>query len=365
MAVVGPDAAGSRALTSAGLVAVLGAAAFAAPFWVWFRFSEEIASDGGLYGFVRLAVGERVARVHGGIWIVSYALYLGFTVTQIVYDLLPIAFPGVRPYRPVLEIGLPALLSAALIWRERAVLWGLLVSALAQLGLVIALGIVVLDATGVHASAFAPHGNAGSVTRGIANVSLLFLCASLPLYLGGEVAGGARTVRRVLPAAVAVTAAVFVLGLFPLAALASSRLASLELPGYTVAQVYSGHGLAVAVAALAVISVIGLIAAEFLALTRLVRAMLGVPVARSARVLALGWLPIAAVSLLSPERIYGYMLTPSLAALYLSQIFVFAAFPRWARARGTLTPLDVAAAVTGIGLMLFGLEVAISQQPYV
>lgn len=365
MAIVGPDAAGGRALSSAGLVAVLGAAVFAAPLWVWLRFSAEIASDGGLYEFVRQAAGRRVARVHGVIWIVSYCLYLAFTVTQVIYDLLPIAFPGIRPYRPVLEIGLPAALSAALIWRERAVLWGLLVSALVQLGLVVALSIAVLDSTGLPTSSFAVHDNAGSVARGVANVSLLFLCASLPLFLGGEVVGGTGTVRRLLPAAVAVTAGAFVVGLSPLAAFTHSNLTSLELPGYTVAQIYSGHDLAVAVASLAVVSVIGLIAAEFLALTRLARAMLGVPVARSARVLALGWIPIAALSLLSPERIYDYMLTPSLAALYLSQIFVFAGFPRWAHARGRLTPLDVGAAVIGIGLMLFGLEVAISQQPYV
>jgi hypothetical protein len=61
---------------------------------------------------------------------------------------------------------------------------------------------------------------------------------------------------------------------FPLASLGSGLAAS-EAPGFALAKAYGDNGFAVAVAAGGVISVTGLIVAEYIALTRLVPAMLG------------------------------------------------------------------------------------------
>ena len=72
-----------------------------------------------------------------------------------------------------------------------------------------------------------------------------------------------------------------------------------------------------------------MIVAEFVALTRLMRAMLGVSIARAARVIAVLFVAGDAISLIAPERFYSYALTPSLVALYVSQAIVFLVYPRF------------------------------------
>ncbi len=68
-----------------------------------------------------------------------------------------------------------------------------------------------------------------------------------------------------------------------------------------------------------------------------------------------------ALSLINPERSYADALTPSLVALYVSQAIVFVAYLRF-RPRPSL--VDWLAVATATGLVVFGLEVVISQQPY-
>src|SRR5262249_58071867 len=98
------------------------------------------ASAGGLAAFVEAAAGRGAARVQGLIWTVSYSLYLAYTVAYIVYDLLPVVFPGVRPYRPALELLLPVALVLLVLVRLPAHLSLLLGTAVFQLGLVLAVG---------------------------------------------------------------------------------------------------------------------------------------------------------------------------------------------------------------------------------
>ena len=364
LAVELPDAVGGRALDSIGLVTLAGAALFAAPMLVWWRFSARIASSGGLYAFTRLAVGERVAWVQGWTWVISYLLYLGFTVTQVVYDLLPQAFPGVVPWRPWLLVGLACALAAALVFAERAVLWVLLGSVVAQVVVMVVLAGAVVSGHGWSWSSFSVGAHSGSVARGVANASLLFVCGSLPLFLGGEVAGGGRELRRIVAGSAGAVALVLALTAAPLAAYAGSNLAGLELPGHTVALVESGATLARWVAVVAIASVLGLMAAEFVALTRLLHAMTGAGLRRSGRLVAAGFVALALVSLIDPERLYRYMITPSLVALYVSQVIVFGSYGVMALRERAPRPSDLLVAAVSCGLMLFGLEVVISQQPY-
>jgi hypothetical protein len=108
-------------------------------------------------------------------------------------------------------------------------------------------------------------------------------------------------------------------------------------------------------------SVVAVIVAEFVALTRLMRAMLGVSIERAGRVIAALFVAGDAISLIDPERFYSYALTPSLVALYVSQAIVFLVYPRF---RGRPTRLEWLAVAAATGLAAFGLEVVISQQPY-
>jgi hypothetical protein len=356
-----PDAIGGRALDSAGLVLLAGSALFAAPLLIWWRFSEQIASSGGLYAFTEAAIGRRGAMVQGGLWVISYVLYVSYTVTQVVYDLLPVPFPGVRRHQGAIEVLLPAALVLAIVLAERAVLWAMAALAVAQVALVIALGVSMLGHT-VPSGSFRVGQHPGAVGRGIANTSLLFLCGGLPLFLGGEVAGGGRSLRRVIATTIAGVAALLVVTGFPLAAYADSSIAGLEMPGYVIALITSGHTLAVWVGAGAVASVLGLVVAEFLALTRLLRAATGATIRRIGLIVGAVAILADIASVPDPDGVYDRMITPSLVALYLSQLIVFAGYGRYVHRRGRLGPLDLTVVLISCALMVFGLEVVISQQ---
>lgn len=362
--VVGPDAVGAGALHSIGLVVLLGALLFGAPIAVWCLYLRRIATDGGLFAFTEIAAGRRAAMVQGSIWLVSYVLYLVYTVTQVVYDLLAPSFPSLTAHRRELLVVVPLVLVAGLLLAERLMFVLLAISAVAQVALLLILTWAVWRGAGVQMTSFAPHGSSATLTRGVANTALLFTCSSLPLFLAGSVVGGAVTARRTLIGSVAGVAVLVAAAAFSLSALASSQLASLDFPGRTVAELYSGSTLADAVAVVSVASVLGIVVAEFIAITRVGNAMFHVPVKRVARIAAVIFVAGDVISLIDPDRIYDDMITPSLTALYISQAIVFACYPLLLRREGVRRPLQVGLAVVATGLMLFGLEVAVSQQPY-
>lgn len=354
-----PDAVGGTAIGSTGLVVAAGAALFVAPLVVWMRYSAYIASDGGLYEFTRQAAGTRVARVHGTVWAISYFLYLPATVTFLAYDVLPVGFPGIVPYRGWIQALSPLVVVGLVAGRERVALWLVAAIGVAQVLVLAVFAVVLRD--GVGTVSWAAAGDSHQVARGAANVALLFVCASLPLYLGGEVAGGTRTIRRTLAGAVAAAAALAVGGSFAYSGLASSAVASLPVPGYTFARIYAGPGFAALLLAGAAASVAALIIAEYIALTRLLRAMTGLPVRRGA--LLVGGLFVTAdvATLTDPGHLYDHALTLALVALFVSQAIAFAAYPLYARRHRTLVATDLVATSVAVVLMAFGLCVAVSQ----
>ncbi len=355
-----PDAVGGAAISSMGITVLAGGLLFSAPLLIWWRYSEEVASSGGLFAFVERAAGRRIALVQGAIWTVSYFLYLPFTVTYLVYNQLPESFPAITHHEAAYELGIPIAVSAVLVFAERIAFVLVALTAAAQVALTLVLAWVVWRHLGVHATAFAVHDPA-SDARGVGNVALLFTCASLPLFLGAEVAGGGRQVRRTIVWAVAIVVVLLLMVAVPMAALGGSRLATLEVPGYTLVKAYEGDGPAAVIAAGAAASVMAVIVAEFVALTRLMHAMLGVSVGRAARVIAVLFVAGDAISLISPEKSYSYALTPSLVALYVSQAIVYLAYLRF---RSRPSWLEWAAVAAATGLAVFGVEVVISQQPY-
>jgi amino acid transporter len=352
-----PDAAG-RGLHAAGLTVLLAAVLFLVPLYVWYRYSEQIASAGGLYAFVEAAVGRPVALVQAVAWTVSYGLYLAYTVSFVVYDQLPVVFPGISPYRSTLQVALPVALTAALFTPIRWILTVLLSAAALQLVLLLVLGALELRHVGADADAFAPHHGVGRAT---ANVSLLFICASLPLFLGGEVRGGGRTVRFGLVAAFVVVAAYLVFATFPLARV-PDRLLDSAMPTYSIADAYSGRALAVAVGLLTVVSILGLVVAEFVALSRLLTVAFRLPLRPVLAGIGVAFVAADAISLVNPDRFYEDALRPSLAALYVSQVIVFAVFPFFRRRYGTLRVIDVAAAAGAAALMVWGLYLVAANQ---
>jgi hypothetical protein len=185
--------------------------------------------------------------------------------------------------------------------------------------------------------------------RAAGSTALLFVCASLPLYLGGEVRGGSRTIRRGLTVAVALVGALFVVAALPLATVPDA-LRDAEVPGVAIAQAYGGRGLAVAVGLLTAGSTLALVVAEYLALGRLLHWLHGPPVRSVLRWIAVPFIAADAISLIDPEEFYEKLIKPSLFALFLSQLVVFAVFPRFRRGLPAL-----AAAAFASGLAAWGL----------
>jgi len=238
----------------------------------------------------------------------------------------------------------------------------LLASAIVQLGLLLALGVIQLGNSADPAHSLAPHVGAGPLFDGAFGLSLLFVCASLPLFFGGEVRGGTRTVRAVIVAAFCVVSAYLLVVAIPFAQM-PPELRSAEIPGMAIADAYSSHWLAVAIGLTTVVSIFGLIVIEFLALGRLANYVLGVPIRAALAVIAIPFIAVDAISLIDPEGIYEELLRPALIALFAAQAIVFCVFPLYRRAidrRGWLAPSIVAGLAAA--LMFYGLYNAITDK---
>ena len=340
-----PGAAG-ESLDSAGLVVLLALALFAAPLAIWLAYSRRVVSPGGLSAFVAAAAGRRAALAQGWIWALAYFLYLPYTITFVVYDLLAPVFPGISPYRSSLELILPVAIVAVCLAPLRLVLAALGALAAAQLLIMLVLAAVVYDHT---ATAFASHPELRGTGKAAASTALLFVCASLALYLGAEVRGGPCDCRRGLVLAMAVVGAVFLVAAIPLAAV-PVELREAPVPGAAIAQAYSGRSLAVVVGLLTALSTLALIVAEYLALARLVHWLHGPPVRTVLYWIAVPFIAADAISLVDPARFYNDLLKVSLGALFLSQLLVFVVFPRFRRGAAA-----VALAAVASGLVLWGL----------
>lgn len=298
--------------------------------------------------------------MQGWIWIVSYFLYLPYTVTYVVYDVLPVVFPGITPARAALELIVPLAIVAIVLAPVVGVLAGFAVLAAAQLAIVLVLAGIELAHAGAPAAGFTRGISFDPTTRASAAVALLFVCASLPIFLGGEVRGGNRTVRVALVASFALVAAYLLFSVLALAGV-PSELAAAELPGVAIAQAYSGRALAIAVGVGAAASVTALIVAEYLALSRLLHFLYRIDVRRALLLIAVPFVAADALSLVDPQGFYDNLLQPSLAALFASQIFVVVLYPRFRRAmRERVRILDVGASLVASGLMGWGFYLAVT-----
>jgi amino acid transporter len=344
---------------SAGLAMVAAVVVFVFPLAIWLRYAREISDSGGLFAFVEAAAGRQVALVQAGLWIVSYLLYLLYTTDQIVYDTLPAVLPGERSYQPLLEIAIPVALAAVMIAGRRVALLVIGLMAIGQLVIAVSLDGVALIHLSTPVTSFGGSVPAGSLAIATGQTALLFICGSLPLFLGGELARPARTIRRGLIATYLVTAAVIGALVIPLAA--DPAIIGAPIPGMSLAGRFAGHGFAVVVGIGVAVSIAGVMLVEYFALSRLITAVTSWP--SRPVIIAIGALVVAVApfTLLDPERIYNDLLTPSLVALWLSQLVVFAVYPRFAaRQHDRLLPAWVLT-VAASALAIYGLWTSIRQ----
>ncbi len=337
---------------SSGPVAVAASLVFGLPLLVWLRYSRHVATSGGLYGFVRQAAGPRLAMAQAVLWVFSYALYLVYTTASIVYDTLPAVSPGFRRYQPLLEVAIPVALAVTMLAGRAVTLVVLGVLAAGQLLLVGVLAVVGI-AHDHPAGSWALPRPSHAVVAASGQVALLYVCGSLPLYLGGEVAAPrTRTVRRGLVIGYALTAVGVVLAVFPLAR--NPAFTRAPIPGQSVAEVFAGHALAVTVGVGVAVSIAGVMLVEYVALTRLLHVLTRRSVRRMTVALAAVLVVSAPLTLIDPDRIYDALLKPSLVALWLSQLIVFVVYPRFAARFGRLRAGDVVIAAGGTVFALYG-----------
>jgi amino acid transporter len=340
------------ASASAGLVAVAAAVVFAVPLLVWMRYSREIAGSGGLYGFVEAAAGRRVALVQAGLWIASYALYLVYTTASVVYETLPAVLPGVRPYQGLLEVAIPVALAGVMVAGRAVTLAVLGGMAVGQLVLVATLAAVSIGHD-TPAGSFALQPPSAELGTATGQIALLYVCGSLPLFLGGEVARPTRTIRRGTVIAFLLVAAGVVAAVYPLAE--NPAFTRAAIPGMSVAEVFSGHSLAVAIGVGVAVSIVGVMLIEFLALSRLLHALTARPTRTVVAAMAVVTVAAAPITLINPHRIYEDLLKPSLVALWLSQLVVFAAYPAFVARRGRVRVTDIALALGASAFAIYGL----------
>jgi amino acid transporter len=317
------------AADSAGLAMLAAVVVFAAPLAIWLRYARYVHHSGGLFAFVEAAAGRRIALVQAGVWIFSYLLYVIYTTVQIVYDLLPEVVPISRPTQTVLALVIPVALAGVMIAGRLAALIVIGVIATSQLVLAGILDIVALSHVSTPASAFGAGAPGGELVKASGRTSLLYICGSLPLFLGGEVARPLRTIPRGLIGAFAATATVVVLAVAPLAA--APGLAHTEIPGMSLVEQFASHGLGVALGIGVAVSIGAVMLCEYLALTRLLHAIGSWGVHRIAIAIGALIVVVAPFTLIDPEGFYSSLIKPSLAALWVSQLIVFLVYPRFAR----------------------------------
>ena len=345
---------------SAGLLAVVGAALYALPLAVWLRYSEEIVSAGGLAAFVEAAVGRRAALVQAAVWSFSYFLYLPYTVSDVVYEMLGDVFPGIHPWRPVLQIALPVAIVGFVLLRVTTVLRVLL-----RLRCRAARDRADLRVRDARARRRARRRRSRTCRRQATShaAARTWPCSSsaaacrsfsAPKWSAARARCAARSSSR---ARWSPATSCSPPSRWPRSIRASCTRTCRASRSRT--HTRAGRSRSPSVSAAPSAST-GLIVAEYLALSRLLYAVTRIPVRKLIVWIGVPFVAFDALSLLSPEKFDKNVLRPSLIALFLSQLIVFGVFPVYRARRGKLTALDVAIAVGAFALMAWGLYRAIA-----
>src|SRR5207302_660452 len=192
-----------------------------------------------------------------------------YTSAYVVYDLLPPVWPGIGPWRPMLAALLPAVLALTIVSGRRFAFAAIAAMGLVQLPLLALLDIVAVRHAPT-AAAFATTATS-KTSHAAASIATLYICGSLPLFLGAEVAAARRAFRRVLPAAFAIAAVGVVLAVYPLAQ--DPAFAQVSSPGVALVRADAGAAAADAVGLGVAVSVIAVMLLEYVALTRLLSAV--------------------------------------------------------------------------------------------
>ena len=334
------------------MVTIVATVAFVAPLVIWLLYARDIASPGGLSAFVEAAAGRRIALVQAAVWVASYLLYLLYTGAYVAYDVLPHSVDGVHRWRALIAILIPVAVGLALVGGRTAAMAAIGVLAVGQFAALVLLDVVaVRHAPGAGAFHVTTSADGG---RAIGGIATLFVCGSLPLFLGGETRDGGPVWRRVLPPAFLLTAVGVLLAVYPLAR--DPAFAHADVPGVALTRVDAGHAAGTVVGVGVAGSIVAVLLLEGVALTRILHWATPVSVSMWTRVLGASLFIVGPISLaLDPEKFYDRLLKPSLVLLWIAQLVVVAVFPLYARRRRQLRPWHLGLTAVAVALMTFGL----------
>ena len=150
-----------------------------------------------------------------------------------------------------------------------------------------------------------------------------------------------------------------VLAVAPLAA--APGLLRTEIPGVSVVEQFAGVGLARAIGIGVAVSTAGVILCEYFALTRLVHAVSRWRIRPITIAIGAGIVLAAPFTLIDPDGFYDTLLKPSLVALWLSQLIVFAVYPLFAIKRRQRVWPACAVSLIASAFAIYGLVTTLQQ----
>ncbi len=334
-------------------VVLTGFFVFLFPMYIWYRYSESISSPGGMYEFVYRAAGKKAAKLQGWAWAFSYFLYLPYTMSYILFYLLPSIFNLPTIYLYLLGILLPAMICFLMLLDKRVSLSVLTIGAAIQLLFVVGMVFYIHAPSAMHYMWNAMPAKSISASF---SFSLLLVCSSLPLYLGGE----AKDARKRIGPSIVISVATVSMLLAIWAAVhpsvpASPGSYSAYQSGFALSMKYAPAAFSNALGIFIIVSIVSLVIAEFFALSRLLHSMLGISVRKSTGWISLFFMFFASISLIDPRGFYNITLYPSLIALYLSLLIPVLAYPFFRRKLRLLSLLDMIAVIISAALFIYGI----------
>ncbi len=362
----------AQALASAPLAMAVGAMVYAPWVFIGYSYSKVIASYGGTYDFALASGGRRAAGAVGLLYLTAYLAYVPAVMSYGFEAVAPLALgPRALPLTAV-AILVAAFVAALAVSGTSKPLGFTLVTSALEVGLIVALGLVVIARNGLR-----PVQLSVPVYR-LASGALVAAYAvaggGASFFLGSEARGGGKDVSSAFMAAyvtasIALSFAAYyeVLAAGGTNSSVASLLAKTQYPGLYVAETYGGQALGVLYVILTVLSILGSSVAALLAAERLATAMWDLNLKLSGAIVSLVALVpfLAGVFIGLGWQVYALTLMISLSALFISHAALSALFVS-PRGPGSLRVPAIALAVVSATVMAYGLysQVLTSGGPY-
>ncbi|BCS92739.1 APC family permease [Metallosphaera javensis (ex Sakai et al. 2022)] len=271
--------------TSSGIASILGVAMYSLWVYVGYQLSKAFPSEGGTYTFSRNMYPDRMAMVLGWMYWGSYMYYLISTSTYASGVLLPLmGVPGTVDR--IAEVILPLAILLLMITGVKPPLYYSLVTSLAEIAVIVILGIAVIGHKGFSLLPLTPSAGIPQVLSGAIATSFTVAGGGASFFLGKEARGKGKTVSiSYLIAFLLASGAIAFSSVYLVLAGSSEQgvetLANTGFPGLIVAKQFMGQSFVLVMLVLTINSLVGSLIAAYVALSRLTLSLLKISLPRS------------------------------------------------------------------------------------